>query len=159
MTAVALLMSIFKTRPSPFCVLDEVDAALDESNVDRYNKIVHSFLDRSHFIIITHHKRTMTSCDLLYGITMQERGVSKRVAVDFDQVSADGKISKEAIEAQSHADDLPQEVEEDRRGAGGDDRGLRTRVADVVNDRPSTPPVEVQNPRTSDAPANVQSPN
>lgn len=100
MTAVALLMSIFRTRPSPYAVLDEVDAALDEANVERFTQVVRSFLDRSHFIVITHHKRTMQTCDVLYGITMQERGVSKRVAVRFDQVSNDGRIAREAIEAQ-----------------------------------------------------------
>jgi len=104
MTALALLMAIFKSRPSPFCVLDEVDAALDEANVERFSRIVHSFLQSSHFIIITHHKRTMQTCDLLYGITMQERGVSKRVKVNFDQVSSDGKIDKQAIQAHNEAD-------------------------------------------------------
>ncbi len=93
MTAVALLLSIFQTRPSPFCILDEVDAALDESNVQRFTKIVRSFLDRSHFIIITHNKGSMAICDTLYGITMQERGVSKRVAVRFEQVGPDGQIT------------------------------------------------------------------
>ncbi len=107
MTAVALLMSIFQTRPSPFCVLDEVDAALDEANVERFTQVVKSFLDKSHFIVITHHKRTMQVCDMLYGITMQERGVSKRVAVQFDQVAQDGKdvkIDQAAIEAQAQRD-------------------------------------------------------
>lgn len=104
MTAVALLMAIFKTKPSPFTVLDEVDAALDEANVERFTHVLHEFLDRTHFIVITHHKRTMQACDVLYGITMQERGVSKRVAVSFDQVSKDGTISKDAIEAQNERD-------------------------------------------------------
>ncbi|MEQ9460384.1 MAG: chromosome segregation protein SMC [Phycisphaeraceae bacterium] len=97
MTAVALLMAIFKTRPSPYAILDEVDAALDEANVERFTNVVKSFLDRSHFIVITHHKRTMRACDTLYGITMQERGVSKRVAVSFDQVGSDGAISADAV--------------------------------------------------------------
>lgn len=97
MTAVALLMAIFKTRPSPYAVLDEVDAALDEANVERFSQVINSFLDHSHFIVITHHKRSMQACDRLYGITMQERGVSKRVSVRLDQVGADGKIAKEAI--------------------------------------------------------------
>ncbi len=101
MTAVAMLLAIFKTRPSPYAVLDEVDAALDEANVERFIQVVQSFLDVSHFIIITHHKRTMQACDLMYGITMQERGVSKRVAVRFDQVGADGKIAREALEGES----------------------------------------------------------
>lgn len=105
MTAVALLLSIFKTRPSPFCVLDEVDAALDEANVERFTDVIHSFLDRSHFIVITHHKRTMQACDLLYGVTMQERGVSKRVSVKFDQVAADGRIDPQALDAQADAEE------------------------------------------------------
>ena len=100
LTAVALLLSVFRTRPSPFCVLDEVDAALDEANVERFTQVVQSFLDRSHFIIISHNKLTMQLCDMLYGITMEERGISKRVAVKFEQVGPDGKIAKEAVEAQ-----------------------------------------------------------
>src|SRR4029453_5975431 len=76
MTCVALLMSIFKSKPSPFCILDEVDAALDEANNQRFNLIVQEFLDQSQFIIITHNKRTMQIADVLYGVTMQEQGVS-----------------------------------------------------------------------------------
>jgi chromosome segregation protein len=84
MTAVALLMAIFRSKPSPFCILDEVDAALDEANIGRYTAVLREFLDLSQFIIITHSKRTMAACDVLYGITMQESGVSKRVAVKFE---------------------------------------------------------------------------
>ena len=98
MTAVAMLMAIFKTRPSPYALLDEVDAALDEANVERFTQVIRSFLDTSHFIVITHHKRTMQVCDMLYGITQQERGVSKRVAVRFDQVAQGGAISDDAIQ-------------------------------------------------------------
>ena len=103
MTAVAMLMAIFKTRPSPYAILDEVDAALDEANVERFVEVVKGFLDKSHFIVITHHKRTMQACDVLYGVTMQERGVSKRVAVRLSDVGADGRISKEAA-AREQAD-------------------------------------------------------
>jgi chromosome segregation protein len=92
MTAVALLMSIFRSKPSCFCVLDEVDAALDDANVDRFCKVVRQFTHFSHFIVITHHKRTMHEADQLFGVTMQERGVSKRVRVRIDQVGADGRI-------------------------------------------------------------------
>ncbi len=92
MTAVALLMAIFKSRPSPFCILDEVDAALDEANVDRFNTVVREFADTTQFIIITHRKPTMTVCDVLYGVTMQESGVSKPMTVRFDEVTETGEI-------------------------------------------------------------------
>ncbi len=107
MTAVALLMAIFKSRPSPFCVLDEVDAALDDANVDRYCRVLVPFLDRSHFIVITHHKRTMQACDQLYGVTMQERGVSTRVAVRVEDVHDDGRIAAGAIARAEEADEFP----------------------------------------------------
>jgi chromosome segregation protein len=84
LTAVALLLAIFRSKPSPFCILDEVDAALDEANVGRLVSVLREFLDRSQFILITHSKRTMASADVLYGITMQESGISKRVAVRFE---------------------------------------------------------------------------
>jgi chromosome segregation protein len=84
LTAVALLLAIFRSKPSPFCILDEVDAALDEANIGRFTAVLREFLDRSQFIIITHSKRTMTVADVLYGITMQESGISKRVAVRFE---------------------------------------------------------------------------
>jgi chromosome segregation protein len=84
MTAVALLLAIFRSKPSPFCILDEVDAALDEANIGRFTAVLRDFLDRSQFILITHSKRTMAAADMLYGITMQESGVSKRVAVRFE---------------------------------------------------------------------------
>jgi chromosome segregation protein len=96
MTCVALLMSIFKSKPSPFCILDEVDAALDEANNQRFNLIVQEFLEQSQFIVITHSKRTMQIADVLYGVTMQEQGVSKRVAVKFDQVDNQGRIAENA---------------------------------------------------------------
>jgi chromosome segregation protein len=98
MTAVALLMAIFQSKPSPFCILDEVDAALDEANVERFCHALTPFLDVSHFIVITHHKRTMQACHQLYGVTMPERGVSKRVAVKFEEVGVDGRLSKAAAE-------------------------------------------------------------
>ncbi|MEM9294923.1 MAG: chromosome segregation protein SMC [Planctomycetota bacterium] len=112
MTAIALLLAIFQSRPSPYAILDEVDAALDEANVERFTRILHSFLDHSHFIVITHHKRTMQACDRLYGVTMQERGVSKRVSVRFDQVGADGHIdasagNEEPRRAQAESDEAP----------------------------------------------------
>jgi chromosome segregation protein len=91
LTAVALLLAIFRSKPSPFCVLDEVDAALDEANIGRFTAVLREFLDRSHFIIITHSKRTMAAADVLYGVTMQESGVSKRVAVRFEDWPDDAR--------------------------------------------------------------------
>ncbi len=86
MTAVALLMAVFRSKPSPFCILDEVDAALDESNNERFNDIVREFVQDSQFIVITHSKRTMAVGDVLYGVTMQEPGVSKKISVRFSDV-------------------------------------------------------------------------
>ncbi|MGN6106286.1 MAG: chromosome segregation protein SMC [Kofleriaceae bacterium] len=88
LTAVALVFSIFLIKPSPFCILDEVDAPLDEANVDRYNELVREMTDRSQFIVITHNKRTMESADNLYGVTMQEPGVSKLVSVNLSRLKA-----------------------------------------------------------------------
>jgi chromosome segregation protein len=115
LTAVALLMSIFRSKPSCFCVLDEVDAALDESNVARFGNVVRQFTDLSHFIVITHNKRTMQQADQLFGVTMQERGVSKRVSVKFDQVGKDGQISAEAA-AQADGSTAAATAEAPKRG-------------------------------------------
>ncbi|MCI0376947.1 MAG: chromosome segregation protein SMC [Gemmataceae bacterium] len=84
LTAVALLLAIFRSKPSPFCILDEVDAALDEANIGRYCAVLREFQEQSQFIIVTHSKKTMAAADVLYGITMQESGISKQVAVRFE---------------------------------------------------------------------------
>ena len=93
MAAVALLLAIFRSKPSPFCILDEVDAALDEANVNRFTAVLPEFLDRSQFIIITHHKRTMSAADVLYGVTMQEAGISSRYSVRFEDYPDDEKMA------------------------------------------------------------------
>lgn len=81
MTAVALLFSIFQIKPSPFCVLDELDAPLDEANIGRFLRVLDNFIDKSQFIIVTHSKRTMERADMIYGVTMEDFGVSKPVGM------------------------------------------------------------------------------
>lgn len=85
LTAIALLFSIYLVKPSPFCILDEVDAPLDDANVDRYTKIIRDFSKDTQFIVVTHNKRTMEAADTLYGVTMQEEGISKLVSVRFNE--------------------------------------------------------------------------
>ena len=92
MTAVALLLAIFKSNPSPFCILDEVDAALDDANVERYAGVIHEFKQMTQFIMISHRKRTMTVADRIFGVTMEQSGVSKRLTVSFEQVGENGEI-------------------------------------------------------------------
>ena len=87
LTAISLLFAIIKARPAPFCILDEVEAALDEANVDTFGRYVTSLKDLSQFIIITHKKVTMEYADVLYGITMQESGVSKLVSVSLENIN------------------------------------------------------------------------
>ncbi len=95
LTAIALLLAIFRLRPAPFCVLDEVESALDESNIIRFTDYLESYIEHTQFILVTHRKGTMEAADRLYGITMKERGVSKVISLeltDADAIDNDGNI-------------------------------------------------------------------
>ncbi len=87
LTATALLFSIYLLKPAPFCIFDEVDAPLDDANIDKFNNIIREFSDESQFIIVTHNKRTMGATDIIYGITMVEQGVSRVIPVDLKELA------------------------------------------------------------------------
>lgn len=86
LTATALLFSMYLLKPAPFCIFDEVDAPLDDANIDKFNNIIRKFSSDSQFVIVTHNKRTMTTTDVIYGITMIEKGVSRVVPVDLREL-------------------------------------------------------------------------
>ncbi|MGB3075114.1 MAG: AAA family ATPase [Chitinophagales bacterium] len=83
LTAISLLFALYLYKPAPFCILDEVDAPLDDANIEKFNRIVREFSQNSQFVLVTHNKNTMSSVDVIYGITMQEEGISRVVPVDF----------------------------------------------------------------------------
>jgi chromosome segregation protein len=95
LTAIALLFAIYLVKPSPFCILDEVDAPLDDANIGRYVRLIRTFSETTQFIMITHNKLTMEAADTLYGVTMQEEGVSKLVSVQFSQYLGDGAFAED----------------------------------------------------------------
>jgi chromosome segregation protein len=127
MTAVALLFAIYMVRPSPFCILDEMDAPLDESNINRFIKVLERFVSQSQFIIITHNKRTIAKADILYGVTMEERGVSKLVGMklaaekgsdgELRRTSSNGNGSKAHEKPRQGQFAIAAEAEEHRRTA------------------------------------------
>jgi chromosome segregation protein len=112
MTAVSLLFSIYQVKPSPFCVLDELDAPLDESNINRFIRVLQRFLEHSQFIIITHNKRTIGMADVLYGVTMQEHGVSRIVSVKFHK-SGEQVTDHQAASLETPTTGVSVESEED----------------------------------------------
>lgn len=103
LTAMSLLFAFFTHNPSPFCIMDEADAALDEANVERYVNLIKEFAKTTQFIVVTHNKRTMESARMLYGITMEESGVSKVMSVNLAERNPEAAQKKEAIEALAEA--------------------------------------------------------
>ncbi|PCJ52751.1 MAG: chromosome segregation protein SMC [Planctomycetota bacterium] len=99
LTALALLLAVFQSRPSPFCLLDEVDAALDDANVERFVDVLSDFTGTTQFLVVTHNRITMSRCERLFGVTMRKRGVSMVVSVELDQVAGEGELDLSNAEA------------------------------------------------------------
>jgi chromosome segregation protein len=94
LTAISLLFAIYLVKPSPFCILDEIDAPLDDANIDRYLRVIREFAHKTQFIMVTHNKKTMAEADNLYGITMEEPGLSRLVSVRLSGVDSNKSAEK-----------------------------------------------------------------
>ncbi len=118
MTALALLFAMLRVRPSPFCVLDEIDASLDASNTDRFVELLRDFAERSQIIIITHNPRTMEAAHVLHGVTMDEPGVSRRISVELREAQRQAE-ERARVEREQHTTDAPdaQPVHEEVAGS------------------------------------------
>jgi chromosome segregation protein len=111
MTCVALLLAFFRFRPNPVCILDEVDAALDEGNIDRFARVIQDFQSETQFLLITHSKKTMSAATTMYGITMQDSGVSTPISVRFVDVGENGEILNETSQDLGETSQGPEESE------------------------------------------------
>ena len=140
MTAVALLFSIYMVKPSPFCILDELDAPLDESNIGRFLKMLDKFIEKSQFVIVTHNKRTMRRADVMYGVTMEEFGVSKPIGM---KMSGDNSESRRRSAS-----------------AGDHEAPISELPADMLPDPPTTPEASEspEPPEPAETPDTPQSP-
>ena len=128
LTAVSLLLAIFEFRPSPFCVLDEVDAPFDEANIGRFVEVLKGFLGWTRFVVVTHSKKTMTAADTLYGVTMLGSGISTKVSVRFEDVDEKGNISNAAVRASEASSSEQPRIEStsanETSDANVDDKGV-----------------------------------
>jgi len=143
MTAVALLFSLYMVKPSPFCLLDELDAALDEANIGRFVKVVQGFLDRSQFVVITHNRQTIAAADVLYGVTMEQNGVSKIVSVKFAQHQKDRSADAKVAEAKRQAileTQIPEDAAEAEKPVEEASVAAPPAGSDTPAAEPSTPP-------------------
>ena len=140
MTAVALLFSIYMVKPSPFCILDELDAPLDESNVNRFVKMLDKFIAKSQFVIVTHNKNTMRRADVLYGVTMEEFGVSKPVGMKLTAAEKEQSKRREDSVGGSISDGAPAAPEAESEAQPSE----------------SEAPVRVENERESESETEVQ---
>lgn len=137
LTALALLFAAFRFKPSPFCVLDEVDAALDDLNVERFIGLVSEFKDSTQFIVVTHHRRTMAACSALLGVTMPEQGVSQKVAVRFEDVD---RVVPEAVGSAKPMSLAPVEPEaSSAEGSTENAEGVIPETEPVVEIQPAAP--------------------
>ena len=148
MTAVALLFSIYMVKPSPFCILDELDAPLDESNIGRFLKMLDKFIEKSQFVIVTHNKRTMRRADVLYGVTMEEFGVSKPVGMKLSAETErprDQYVAPPEATAEETAEATP---ESDGKGEAAAARAAATEAALLEGESPAAAEVSATENQT-----------
>ncbi len=136
MTALALLFAVFRTHPSPFCILDEVDAALDDANIARFLTMLRHTTKDTQFVIVTHNKGTMAACRLLYGVTMAVRGVSRVVSVSLDEID---EIVPELRDSEAEKKSSPEEIPGDEEQKNGQGHGvIRPHTAEKGPDEDAT---------------------
>jgi len=140
LVAIALLFAIYQIKPSPFCFLDEIDAALDDANVGRFTSMLESFTDQSQFIIVTHNKRTMSIANTIYGVTMAEEGVSSLISMRFDREKPEGTY---AIES---AGEQPESEEQTSSGQASVERGRSILEPEILDS--ALPPKSEEEPRS-----------
>jgi chromosome segregation protein len=135
LTAVALLFAIYMIKPSPFCILDELDAALDQSNIGRFVDILHGFLDQSQFLVVTHNERTIAAADVLYGVTMvKNTGISRIVSIKFSDREKAGESGKQVSSEQTAGVSDQSSVISDQSSGGSEPLAVESGPSSVDRD-------------------------